>query len=501
MNGKVAFVINTIVEGKNPRVSILGRDIFLEIIEKVKKIAGGKEVFVVMDRERKGLFNDIKHEVNVIAVEKNTTIEILTKIQKKLRGFDLFVYIFSDEPLFDIELTKKLLKQHVDEFSDYSYGEGFLPGAVPEIISIEILPKLISLIKDRNDVIKRGTIFELISRDINSFDIESIFPDEDIRLFRIELTTSKKVNRIFVERIVKEKGFKVAYPDICDLVLKKPELVRTVPTYIEVEITGKIDNIPVYFPVSQIERERNDMPIKNFMKIVDSLSEYSEEFYIAISYLSEPLLHPNIKEIIEGATKRQGVHLIVETDGTLFDPKFSNFILALNRSNIHIIFRIDAIKDETYRKIYGKGDIKYPERNLRYLISRGFKNVYAQMVRMNINEDELIDFYDMWSKEGAKVIIQKYNDFLGVLPELSYSDLRPLEEVCCYHLMRDLVVFSNGDVPKCKQDINGNFINGNVFVDGIEKVWDRGKSHFINYCMKNIGDDCKKCDEYYIFNF
>ena len=242
------------------------------------------------------------------------------------------------------------------------------------------------------------------------------------------------------------------------------------------------------------------MEYKDYRAILKSILNFTDRIHISISYLGEPLLHKDIRRIIEDTVKEKNVSLIVETDGIDFTPDFSNFITDLDADNLTIIFQVDAVNDDTYRKIHGT-EIKYVERNIRYLLSKVKRNVYVQMVRMDMNEDEMLDFYRMWEKEGAGVIIQKYNDFLGNLPKLSSVDLRPLEKICCYHLMRDMVVLFDGDVPRCKQDINANYLLGNVLSESMENVWSRGDPHFKSYCIEKYDEDCKRCDEYYVFNF
>jgi len=67
--------------------------------------------------------------------------------------------------------------------------------------------------------------------------------------------------------------------------------------------------------------------------------------------------------------------------------------------------------------------------------------------------------------------------------------------------MRDMVVFFDGNVPRCKQDVNAKYLLGNIFAEPIDEVWKRGEPYFKNYCLEKYDEDCRRCDEYYIFNF
>jgi spiro-SPASM protein len=123
------------------------------------------------------------------------------------------------------------------------------------------------------------------------------------------------------------------------------------------------------------------------------------------------------------------------------------------------------------------------------------------MVRMDDNENEMLAFYDRWEADGAQIIIQKYNSYCGLLPARSHADLRPLDRQPCWHLMRDLVVLNNGDVPRCKQDINASFLLGNIHNLSVEEIWRGNERVYLDHCKGTYDALCETCDEYYTFNF
>ena len=498
---KNALLINTLFNDDILKISINGRSVINTILEKALKLFKKSDIYILSHIDSHYIKNELNN-FHVIEVDKRVAADVLPLIYKKIKDYDTMVYFFADEPLVDVEITKRLITLHNEEIADYSYGEGFVKGIAPEILSVELLPKLALLDRDKDtEITDKKALFNLLSKEINSFDIETLFADKDLRLMRFELATSEKRYRLIVERLVSIAGsFDIPYGSICDIIEKRPEIVRTIPSYIEIELTNKLHYPLIYYPISAITRERGVMEYKDYRAILKSILNFTDRIHISISYLGEPLLHKDIRRIIEDTVKEKNVSLIVETDGIDFTPDFSNFITDLDADNLTIIFQVDAVNDDTYRKIHGT-EIKYVERNIRYLLSKVKRNVYVQMVRMDMNEDEMLDFYRMWEKEGAGVIIQKYNDFLGNLPKLSSVDLRPLEKICCYHLMRDMVVFFDGDVPRCKQDINANYLLGNVLSESMENVWSRGEPHFKSYCIEKYDEDCKRCDEYYVFNF
>jgi spiro-SPASM protein len=392
-----------------------------------------------------------------------------------------------------------MIELHRDEIAEYTYGEGFPAGVSPEVLKTSLFARCASLAEKDGGDVDRGSIFAALSKEINSFDIETLFAAENLAQRRIELTTSLKRNRILVERVASEKGMSCSYAELCSLLREKPEVLRTVPSYAEVEITNRSAAPCLYSPLPFLKRGTGEMSLEHYGVVVDALAELSEDITVSLSYLGEPLLHPGIREIVERTLSRPRVRLILETDGSLFTPDFSDFVAALKSANLFVIFDLDAVQDGTYANLRGMR-LRNVERNLRYLLGKGVKNVYAQLVRMDLNEGEMLPFFEQWEKEGAKVIIQKYNSFVGLLPDRAHYDLRPLDRMPCWHLLRDLVVFRDGGIPRCKQDLNGAFDFGNVIDDGANKVWEKGLAHYLRHCSGQYDAECSACDEFFTYN-
>jgi spiro-SPASM protein len=513
---KSAIVLNTLIEvscgvvrGQTPGNStssfswnnkIAGLDPVKELLHKCGKLVEDKDIYIIVCGSSAEELRDRFKGYRLIVVDDQMTGTVFSAMHSTCREYDDIIYFFIDTALVDMEITKRMMQNHHEEMADYTYGEGFPGGITPEILQVNILPKLVALIKDEKKSVARNSIFEALSKEINSFDIETYFSSQDMRLERIELFTSVKRTRLLVESVVERKGFGCGFEELAALMESEPAIRRTIPSYVEIEITNEIGTEYVYSPIKFLTRPRGMMPYESFVTIFNRLLEFCENFHIAFSFLSEPLLHRDINRFIELAVAQDGVHLILETDGTLFTPAFSDYIRNLGVKNLSIIFEVDAIRDETYKKIR-KAELSRVERNIRYLIEKGVENVYVQMVRMDANEDEMLEFFEVWDKEAKGVIIQKYNSYLNLLPDLSETDLRPLERGCCWHLLRDLVIFWDGKIPRCKQDINGKFLLGNILEDKLSDIWKRGESFWLDHCRKEYDEYCKICDEYFTFNF
>ncbi|MFW6137639.1 MAG: spiro-SPASM protein [Spirochaetota bacterium] len=497
---KTALVINAILKGSRWTRKIGTFDPVKNLIQKMQQIFPAQDMFIIGPDRTLSQISDRIPGCRKIITEDTTPAGVFMVIYNNLRDYDHAVYMYMDSPLINVEVTRDMLSSHHREFSEYTYPEGFPYGFAPAIIKTELFPKLASLSRNDTSEMGRDSVFRALSKDINSFDLETYFAPRDLKMKRLELSTSLKRNAMLTERVVEKEGFFCTYERFCRLLDEQPQIVRTVPAYIEIEVTTEVNSICSYSPLSYVTRKKGEMDIGAFKNILEGLKQFCGDFYVAFSYLGEPLLHTSIKSIIEYTLSIQGVELILETDGHLFTPDFSDYICGLSSDHLHIVFEVDAVTQEVYQRVHS-GSLSKVERNIRYLLDSRPNNVYVQMVKMHENQHQMLQFFDIWEKEGASVIIQKYNSYLGLLPDRSSADLEPLERMCCWHLLRDMVVFNTGDVPRCRQDINMNFNLGNLLHHPIEEVWEKANQFYLKHCYGNYDEYCRVCDEYYSFNF
>jgi spiro-SPASM protein len=497
---KTAVVLNALIDGLYWTKSINGADPIQEVLKKAALLASKDGIFVLVEKSEIGRLGKRLHGCNLIKVENMAVREVFSLVHEHCRRYSNLIYWYADAPLIDVDLAHKMLLLHRDGLAEYTHGEGFPGGVVPEIVRVGLLPKLGALLRVDDGEIGRASIFNTLAKQINSFDIETYFSPEDMRLSRIELFTTSRRTALLVQRIVEKEGFGCGFEDIRRIIHEQPELLRTVPSYVEVEITTENACNCIYSPLPSLTRPLGSMEYGQFKGVIDRVLDFTGGFHLAFALYGEPLIHREIHKLVEYALSRPEVELVIETDGALWSPTFSDYVHGLAAKNLHIIFELDAATEKTYTRIR-ESDLNMVERNIRYLLDKGTQNVYVQMVRMDQNEDEMLDFFKVWDREAGGAIIQKYNSYLGVLPALSTADLRPLERGSCWHLLRDLVIFWDGRVPRCRQDINGRFILGNILSEQLSDIWEKGATFWLQHCEKKYDEDCRRCDEWFTFNF
>ena len=419
-----------------------------------------------------------------------------------VEGFTDIFYMFADCPFLDTPITSALYSRHEKYLAQYSFADGYPYGLVPEIVATEIIPKLRSLAAECSGAIDRETLFTVMQEDINAFDIETDLSAKDQRMLRVSLTADTLRNFAILERIIASGG--VDAETVTAILDEKPEILRSVPAYVSVQITDGCPQKCSYCPYplvgGDILNQNNEMPLDRFSRIVTEVKRFCDDAVINISAWGEPALHSEIEGIVDAALSVPGITMVIETSGIGWRP---GVIEALNTrwgKGITWILSLDAVEPELYQTLRGNG---YSEamRTAEALLDDKVENAYIQAVRMKESEEALEGFYRFWKEKTDHVIIQKYSAHGGSLPERKVTDLSPLTRFPCWHIKRDLVVLLDGVVPVCREDIRASHVLGNIFDDSIDEIWSRGNVWYEQHISKDYPELCRSCDEYYTYNY
>ncbi|WP_455383451.1 spiro-SPASM protein [Salinispira pacifica] len=438
-----------------------------------------------------------------IELESNGSRGLIDALLRGSSGADQLVYIYGDTPFLDPGITRRMLDNHGRYFAEYTFADGYPYGLTPEILTVSVLP-LLKRIADSHpeERIHRESIFTVIQKDINSFDIETEISPVDLRLLRLSLTCDNRGNYLLCRRVADEG---VAGEDqMVELLQKRQELLRTVPFYVNIQVIDGCPQACSYCPFPRfggdILANRNEMPMKSFERIIDQIERTSPEATVSLSLWGEPALHSRIGEMIRRVERGGSLRLNVETSGIGWRPEVLDALSTEGLSRTEWIISLDALDPALYGALRGEGQeeaLAQAER-LRELFGN---HVHIQAVRMNENEEHLEDFYRTWKERTDNVIIQKYDHFSGFLPERKVTDLSPLVRHACWHLKRDLVVLLDGTVTMCREDLKREHVLGNLLSEELEDVWARGEDYYLAHLRTEYPALCRECDEYYTYNY
>ena len=206
-------------------------------------------------------------------------------------------------------------------------------------------------------------------------------------------------------------------------------------------------------------RQCGFMLLDEYKKILDMIGNVEVRLFLS----GEPFIHPHIVEMIELALKDHPV--LIHSNGIYLPdiPNHENLTLRISLvSNIDIVIR----NVEKLKKKKDKVDIAY------YIIK---------------GKSEGLDIPD-YIPEGAKCIT-RYAHNWDVKDSIEDS-VNEKFDVPCGFLVDSLPIYWNGDVPICCADLNGRFIVGNIFKDGLVKIVEK----FNEYAkLQTEGKDCPPC--------
>ncbi len=474
-----------------------GGNAFSRVVETASMFPDTEKVYIFADRSfhEKGNFEIINEPIS-------TMEELFSVMAVYARDFDTLYFLYGDIPLVDSAIVKRMYANHKDYFASYTFADGYPYGLAPEILSSGILSRLISLAQKHSVPLSRGGIFDVIQKDINSFDIETEISEKDQRLLRVSLAADTKRNFNQLKRIMEAGG--TDEKSVVSLLENHQELLRTEPAYVTAQIVSGCLQSCSYCPYPGIKgnvlEEREVMPLEKWKIILNKVKEFSDDAVFSVSLWGEPSLHPDIVGIVKETLSFPSFSLIIETSGLGWTTEIIDTIKEESDNRVFWVLSLDGENEEIYRKLRGKGWAE-ARAVAEYLFKNFTDHFYLQSVRMKTNEEYLEKFYREWKEKGVQTIIQKYDHFCGVLPDKKVTDISPVRRFPCWHLKRDLTILLDGTVQMCREDLKNEHPYGNIFSENLPDIWERGTGLYLDHIQGVYPGICGKCDEYYTYNF
>jgi len=185
----------------------------------------------------------------------------------------------------------------------------------------------------------------------------------------------------------------------------------------------------------------------------------------------EPLLHPNIEEILNRVKLNQDHLVYLTTNGHRLNKRI-NEILLENQIDI-INISLGAATPEFYEKVRGR-DFNRVIHNINCLLEDIKKAAWKPRIILQIIElnefpemkDEIKIFKQTWRIKGVEIAIWKKLNW-GVFKENSNFSYR----YPCYSLWESFNINSNNIVTACCMDWKQELVIGNITNKTIEEIW------------------------------
>lgn len=469
-----------------------------------------------------------------------TRRELLETVSRLSQGCDLSYVAWADCPFLDPELSAALAARHVRYVAEYSYADGWPYGFAPELLAPGVAGILAKIEGDEENPVERDSIFAVLQKDINSFDIETEISPVDLRSHRLRLAADSERNLLLVRRFsaaaisAGAEGAAGADGIPCaassaGIIETQPEILRTLPAFYPIQAARFCPQSCALCPYPAFSGERageDFLEPDKFGELLERIISFSGDGVIDLSLWGELALHPRRMDFIRLVLERPQLALVIETSGVGWSARDLEEAAALvpaagprpqGLSPLSWIVSLDTADPLRYREIRGPGFTEAVDCAKR-LFSLFPGASYVQAVRTGGAEDDIEKFYRGWKelapRGNGNIIIQKYDDFCGRLQRRQASDISPIERQSCWHIMRDLPVLLDGTVPLCREELpalkGGGRILGNIYRDSLETIWSRGEGYYVEQCEAArqgrtdkavYPDSCAKCDEYYTYNF
>ncbi|MBN1877018.1 MAG: radical SAM protein [Anaerolineae bacterium] len=215
-------------------------------------------------------------------------------------------------------------------------------------------------------------------------------------------------------------------------------------------------------------------------KLVDEVAQYGQHCTQYIRYTSngEPLIHPQIFEMLAYAVRHSGVTVTLTTNGTLLNTQRVEKLLATGVNVVDI--SIDAFTPETYAQIRVNGDLNITRANVLHLLRntrQTHTKVVVSYIEQPLNAHETHAFEMFWKDNGADyVVIRRLHSNAGIISDIAESmrkaNAEELRRPCLYPWERT-VLNACGYISFCPDDWThgATIIEGDYHQTTVHELW------------------------------
>lgn len=258
---------------------------------------------------------------------------------------------------------------------------------------------------------------------------------------------------------------------------------------IYIEITN-ICNLNCEF-CKKDNRKKDYMKVEDFNIVLNKIKGYTKNIYLHIK--GEPLMHPNLKELLVLANNHN-LLVNITTNGRLINKNIN----IINESNIRQI----NISLHSYDDISKINDLLTTVDNIKKDIMISYRiwrdNNFNEIINI------LEEYYNIKLNQGNRTTI-KDNIFLNLDNEFTWPDMNKdiiQTKGTCLGLRQQLGILVDGTIVPCCLDQDGDINLGNIYKDDLKDVLNSDRViNIINgfRCNKLVEPLCMRCG--YIYRF
>lgn len=265
---------------------------------------------------------------------------------------------------------------------------------------------------------------------------------------------------------------------------------------IYVEITNSCNKNCSFCSISK--RKKKEMSLSEFKEVIEKIKPYTNYIYLHIK--GEPLLHSNIKDILE-ICRVNKIKVNLTTNGTYLN-KYKEVICDSNIVRQINISLHSYKKDDDFKTLFETVD--YINKNSKIYLVYRYWILSKTNKSNNYQINKLIDYYKLDDNIKDKIYHKlniKINDTLYVNKD--YEFIWPsLDNNChnltgtCLGLKSHIGILSDGTVVPCCLDAEGIIALGNIFEKSLDEILNSERAQKMIKGFrenKKIEELCKHC--------
>lgn len=292
--------------------------------------------------------------------------------------------------------------------------------------------------------------------------------------------------------------------------------IKGYPTGIAIEVNNTCNlNCVFCWSRKNITRPIGVMKKEDVFKIIDDASPYIS--WMCPYFQGEPLLHPNIVEIVEHANKK-GLMTEISTNAMLLNEAMSRKLI--NAKLDSIVLSFDGATKENYEKNRRGANFERVTNNIRTLskLRKAMRSrrphILIQMIVTKDNAHEVEAFKELSKSMGVDEIFIRNLSLANTTQEQEREAIQDLMVEGTYEIedgkivehsnkickTRVPIVMQDGEVGVCCFDFNAKYSFGNAIKQHIiHDIWNSKRyTDFRNHQMKHMMlDICKQCRSSY----
>lgn len=245
--------------------------------------------------------------------------------------------------------------------------------------------------------------------------------------------------------------------------------------YVEI---GNICNLSCSF-CAGTKRAARRMSVAEFSTVISKLSGHTK--YVYLHVMGEPLLHPELGEIL-GEVERAGLRAVITTNGLLL-PERAELLLS-SASVLHKVsvslHSLEGNGAERQMQDYVLGVSDYAKKASEagiYTVLRLWNADSSERQGKNsLNGDiERIlkaQFPEPWQRRhsGYRLMKGLFLEYAEIFTWPKESEAEPRREGRCHGLISQLAVLADGTVVPCCLDCDGEIPLGNIFASSLDEI-------------------------------